>query len=304
MLELLLLAIFLSVTIAVLAVGLLLGSRSREALRRALRSRRAPDGQPTSDPGTHLSRLIRKLFRSLALLSPGSAYLRVRLLQAGYQSRTAPLTYSSLRVMLLIALPLLAFVSGLSITRSFQVAAAWLALGAVLALLGPPLVLRRQVRVRKLRIRKHLPDSLDLLVVCVEAGLALDAAILKVSRELSGSDADMAHEFRLVNQRVNAGMPRSDALREMSERTGVGEVHALVATLIQSERLGTSISRTLRLYADQLRTKRRQRAQEAAAKAPIKMLVPMMLFILPALFIIVLGPVVLALRDLFSMGLQ
>jgi tight adherence protein C len=142
------------------------------------------------------------------------------------------------------------------------------------------------------------------MVVCVEAGLGLDAAILKVSEELTTSHPDIAQEFRVVTQLVNAGVPRIEALREIAERTGVQEVNSFVTTLIQSERLGTPIGRTLRLHSEQMRTKRRQRAEEAAAKAPIKMLVPMVLFILPALFIVVVGPAVIILTKVFSGTIQ
>ena len=185
-------------------------------------------------------------------------------------------------------------------TGSFQVASSWGAAGIILAVTAPPYMLARQVSKRSQRIRKSLPDGLDLMVVCVEAGLALDAAILKVSDELTHSHPEIAQEFRVVTQLVNAGVPRVEALREIADRTGVQEVNSFVNTLIQSERLGTPIAKTLRVHAEQMRTKRRQHAEEAAAKAPIKMLIPMVLFILPALFIVVVGPAVIILSKVFS----
>ncbi len=304
MLELLLLTTFLSVTVAALAAGFMLGSRRQQALRRALKSSRRQNPPAFAGTGTALSRLLREIFGSVAFLFPDSAELRLKLVQAGYVERSAPLTYSSLRVMLVAALAVLGFVIGLAFTRSLQAALIGLTAGSALALLAPPFTLRRQIAARKQRLRKHLPDALDLLVICVEAGLAIDAAILKVATELKTSHTDMAQEFRMVTQMVNAGVPRMDALREMSHRTGVREVGSLVGTLIQSERLGTSIARTLRLHSDQLRTKRRQQAEQAALKAPIKMLVPMVLFLLPALFIVVAGPVVLVLRDTFASAMR
>jgi tight adherence protein C len=206
--------------------------------------------------------------------------------------------------MLLVGLPVLGFLVGVAVTGSAQTAFSWAAAGIVLSITAPPYVLARRVSQRSQRIRKHLPDGLDLMVVCVEAGLGLDAAILKVSEELTTSHPDIAQEFRVVTQLVNAGVPRIEALREIAERTGVQEVNSFVTTLIQSERLGTPIGRTLRLHSEQMRTKRRQRAEEAAAKAPIKMLVPMVLFILPALFIVVVGPAVIILTKVFSGTIQ
>ncbi len=304
MLELLLLTTFLSVTVAALAAGFMLGSRRQQALRRALKSSRRQNQPALAGAGTALSRLLREIFGPVAFLFPDSAELRLKLVQAGYVERSAPLTYSSLRVMLVAALGVLGFVIGLAFTRSLQAALIGLTAGSALALLAPPFTLRRQIAARKQRLRKHLPDALDLLVICVEAGLAIDAAIIKVATELKTSHADMAQELRMVTQMVNAGVPRMDALREMSHRTGVREVGSLVGTLIQSERLGTSIARTLRLHSDQLRTKRRQQAEQAALRAPIKMLVPMVLFLLPALFIVVAGPVVLVLRDTFASAMR
>ncbi len=205
--------------------------------------------------------------------------------------------------MVLAAVPVLAFLIGLAIHGSAKGGMIWALVGAVVAALAPPLVLRHQVSERAKRIRKGLPDALDLMVVCIEAGLGLDASILKVTDELATSHRDIADEFRVVMQLTNAGVPRVDALRGMAERTGVSAVNSLVATLIQSERLGSPIGRTLRMHADQLRTKRRQQAEETAAKAPIKMLIPMVLFVLPALFIVVVGPALIVLRDTFSGGL-
>lgn len=304
MLELVLIAVFLSVMLLVLSVGLAFNSRRQQALRRAVRASRERNPQAFPSSGDKFTGLLRGVFKQFTFLFPDSAGLRMKLIRAGYTGRSAPLTYSSLRVMLLVGLPVLGFLVGVAVTGSAQTAFSWAAAGIVLSITAPPYVLARRVRQRSQRIRKHLPDGLDLMVVCVEAGLGLDAAILKVSEELTTSHPDIAQEFRVVVQLVNAGVPRVEALREIAERTGVQEVNSFVTTLIQSERLGTPIGRTLRLHSEQMRTKRRQRAEEAAAKAPIKMLVPMVLFILPALFIVVVGPAVIILSKVFSGTIQ
>ncbi|UCC81688.1 MAG: type II secretion system F family protein [Gemmatimonadota bacterium] len=300
MLELVLIAVFLSVMLLVLTVGLAMNSRRQQALRRAVRATRERNPKAFPSSGDKFTGLVQSVFKQFTFLFPDSADLRIKLVRAGYSGRSAPLTYSSLRVMLLVGLPVLGFLVGMAVSSSLQTASTWAAGGIVLSIFAPPYVLARRVSQRAQRIRKHLPDGLDLMVVCVEAGLGLDAAILKVSDELTTSHPDIAQEFRVVTQLVNAGVPRIEALREIAHRTGVQEVNTFVSTLIQSERLGTPIGRTLRLYSEQMRTKRRQTAEEAAAKAPIKMLIPMVLFILPALFIVVVGPAIIILTRVFS----
>jgi tight adherence protein C len=157
----------------------------------------------------------------------------------------------------------------------------------------PVYYLTRAVRIRQEKIRRSLPDTLDLLVVCVEAGISLDAAILRVAKELISVHPELAGELIVVNQKNNAGMSREDALRGMWERTGVEELRTLISSLIQSEKWGSSSSRTLRVSSETLRRKRRQAAERRAATAPVKMVVPMGLLIFPALFIVILGPAVL-----------
>lgn len=150
--------------------------------------------------------------------------------------------------------------------------------------------LDRLVRQRQERIRRSVPDALDLLVVCVEAGISLDAAILRVAREIRLAHTDLAHELAVVNRKTNAGIPRDAALRGLWQRTGVEEIRALVSSMIQSEKWGTSVATVLRVSAETLRRKRRQVAEKKAKQAPLKMTFPLVLFILPALFIVIMGP--------------
>ena len=150
--------------------------------------------------------------------------------------------------------------------------------------------LDRLVRTRQERIRRSVPDALDLMVVCVEAGISLDAAILRVAREIRLAHIDLSHELSVVNRKTNAGIPRDAALRGLWQRTGVEEIRALVSSMIQSEKWGTSVATVLRVSAETLRRKRRQTAEKKAKQAPLKMTFPLVLFILPALFIVIMGP--------------
>jgi tight adherence protein C len=142
-------------------------------------------------------------------------------------------------------------------------------------------------------LQRALPDSLDLLVVCVEAGLGLNQALVRVSEEIEHVSTVMSDELVLTNLEIRAGTPRDEALRNLGERTGLGDLKSLTAMLIQTDRFGTSVATALRVHSDTMRTKRRQRAEEAAAKTTIKLVFPLVLFIFPAMFVVILGPAVL-----------
>ncbi len=171
---------------------------------------------------------------------------------------------------------------------------------AFFGLLLPVLYLTRTVRKRRERIRRSLPDALDLLVVCVEAGISLDAALLRVAKDMVYVHPELSRELLIVNRKTNAGVTREAALRGLWDRTGVEEVRSLVSSLIQSEKWGTSSSRVLRVSAETLRRKRRFAAEKKAATAPLKMLIPMALLIFPALFVVILGPAVMQIVGAFS----
>jgi len=151
-------------------------------------------------------------------------------------------------------------------------------------------LLNARIRQRQRELFESFPDALDLIRVCVSAGLGLDAAIARVGQELKIKSQALAEEFRLLSLELRAGASRAQALRNLSKRTGVDDINALVAMLIQAERFGTNVSDSLRVHADALRTKRQLRAQEQAAKIPVKLTIPMALCILPALFIVAVGP--------------
>jgi len=213
------------------------------------------------------------------------------LVQAGYDSPQAPLAYSMLRLISLVVFPLVAFFAFAN--SGFLQQMLYTVLAAFVGLVLPIWYLHRSVRLHQQKIRRSLPDALDLLVVCVEAGISLDAAILRVAKDMGFVHPELARELMIVNRKSNAGITREEALRGMWTRTGVEEIRTLVSSLIQSEKWGTSNSRVLRIASETLRRKRRQAAERRAATAPTKMVIPLALLIFPALFVVILGPAAL-----------
>ena len=214
-----------------------------------------------------------------------------KLLFAGYDGETAPAIFAIVRLMTLIVLPTAV---ALALIRAPMALLMVLVPGtALISWFLPIAVVERLGRARQERIRHGLPDALDLLVVCVEAGISLDAAILRVARELAFSYPDLSRELLVVNRKTNAGVTREEAIRGLWSRTGVEDLRSLSSSLIQTEKWGTSITKVLRVAAMTLRRKRRQHAEKRVALAPVKMTFPLVTMILPALFIIILGPAVL-----------
>jgi tight adherence protein C len=212
------------------------------------------------------------------------------LVQAGYRNPMSVAYYWGTRFVLMAGLGAGALlflpVTGIGfLTSAF--AALWF---AALGWIAPTFYVGAKVKRRQKEIVKALPDALDLLVVCVEAGLGLNQAIVRVSEEIDHVSALMSEQLALVNLEIRAGTPRDEALRNLGERTGVPDVQSLVTMLIQTDRFGTSIAQALRVHADTMRTKRRQRAEEAAAKTTIKLVFPLVLFIFPTMFVVILAP--------------
>lgn len=214
--------------------------------------------------------------------------LQRRLVAAGYRGNESLIVFLGVRVTLAVALFAL-FATPLLFRPNLLVALPAAALGYVL----PGIVLGRMAQRRQHRIRLSLPDALDLLVVSVEAGLGLDQAIQRVSEELTFAHPDLCDELRLINLELRAGKPRNEALHNLGERTGVDDVASLVAMLVQTDKFGTSVAQSLRVHSDTLRTKRRQRAEEAAAKTGVKMVFPLVFCIFPAIWVVTLGPAVI-----------
>jgi tight adherence protein C len=213
--------------------------------------------------------------------------IKQRLLSAGVRTSRGLNAYSASRVLG----PLLGLVCG-SLIHTNTIFCA-LSLAAVFYLV-PDMWLRTMIKKRNERIRKSLPDALDLLVICVEAGLGLDQAMLRVGQELSISHPDIHYEFMQVNLEQLAGKPRLEAWKSAAERTAIPEFALFVSMLTQADRFGTPIVRALSRFGDEIRLKRRQRAEEMAAKTKIKILFPLVLFIFPCIFIVLLAPAMLS----------
>jgi tight adherence protein C len=211
--------------------------------------------------------------------------------RAGYRNPNALLTMRGMQVLVPVFLVILTFATGVYRSNPFFI----LLLAAVLGYMIPEFWLTWRVHARQQRLRLALPDGLDLLVICVEAGLGLDQALMRVSEELRISHPELSEELQLVNLEMRVGKTRLEALRELGRRTGLEDVKALVAMLIQTERFGTSVAQSLRVHSDDLRVKRRQRAEELAAKTTVKMVPPLVFFIFPALMVVILGPAIITL---------
>jgi tight adherence protein C len=220
--------------------------------------------------------------------SPQSQLLLVR---SGFRSTTAFLALRGVQLLLVVGLVAAVFAAGLH--RSNPVFFPLLA--AVCGFLLPEVWLIWRAHSRQRRLRRSLPDCLDLLVISVEAGLGLDQALLKVAQEMRITHRELSEELQLANLEMRIGKSRIDSLRELARRTGLEDIKSLVAMLIQTERFGTSVAQSLRVYSEDLRTRRRQRAEEMSAKTTVKIVPPLVFFIFPALLVVILGPAVIAL---------
>ncbi len=301
---LIILAVCAAATAAVAVVGEL---GRREALGRASGvAGTSEDSRPSvligaDESGQELS--LEHLVTALGEAWKTDEATTSKLVQAGYDGAYAPVAYGAIRVALVLGVPLLtlgviSFFPGLDFTLFVMAVGASGLVGMAL----PMYFLARAVRLRQQRITRSLPDAMDLLVLCVEAGLGFDAAVLRVAREMQNSHPDIAGELLAVNRKVNAGVTRAEALRMAYTRTGVEELRIFVQHMIQSERLGTSVGQVLRAYGQTLRRTRKQLAERKAATAPLKMTIPMAFLIMPALFIVILGPAVVQIGKLFHPG--
>jgi tight adherence protein C len=250
--------------------------------------------------------LAARLAEPINKLVPPSAAdakkLHRELMQAGFRGPSAPGIYRATQLGVMVIAPL-------TILLIWSLAAKPLAdalLPALFAFGGgfllPRFVLNRLIASRKLRITWGLADALDLMVITMEAGLGLNAAMLRVCQELKPVHPDISKEFELANLEIRVGRERSEALRNLADRTGVEDLNSLVGMLIQADRFGTSIARAVRVYSDSLRTKRRQRAEQAAQKAAFKLLLPLGALLFPTMFIIILGPALLNISDMLGNG--
>jgi len=256
------------------------------------------------DDGRRGAELAERLASPLMRLAPPSAAeakkLQKLLMQAGFRSDNAPIFYRALQLSALFGFPMAVAVGCVLLGKPLDGSLLWILSAFVVGFFLPRYLLNRLIKSRKQRVRWGLADALDLMVISVEAGLGLNAAMLKVSTELNEVHPDISEEFELANLEIRVGRDREEALRNLAERTGVDDLHSLVAMLIQTDRFGTSVARAIRVFSDSLRTKRRQRAEQAAQKAAVKLLFPLACFLFPTLFIALMGPAVLQLIDTFG----
>jgi tight adherence protein C len=287
--------IFLTVALVVFSFGAalyapssLLGAR----LRALGWQRKGPVEKP--DLKERLEHALDPLSKAIPLSPTDVSRTRRWLIQAGYRDAHHLTIYMGSRlVCAFVALFLGLATSGLD---SPILLVGMTGIGFFL----PRFALKRKIQSRQHRIKLGLPDALDLTVICVEAGLALDQALMRVGQDLHHAHPELSDEFHLVNLEMRAGKPRPEALRNLVERTGVDDIRSLVGTLIQTDRFGTSVAQALRVHSDSLRTERRQRAEEQAAKTTIKMVIPLVLFVLPSIIFVTLGPAFIQLIRTFK----
>lgn len=266
-----------------------------------------PNVAPSIEPNTVASlaeRLAEPINRLVPPSAANAAKLQKDLMQAGFRSPHSTSVFRAAQLLSMLALPLLVV-----LVYTFMV---WPLAGALIpglfavgaGFILPRLVLNRLIASRKLRIAWGLADALDLMVITMEAGLGLNAAMVKICEELKDVHPDISKEFEIANLEIRVGRERSEALRNLADRTGVEDLNSLVGMLIQADRFGTSIARAVRVYSDSLRTKRRQRAEQAAQKAAFKLLLPLGALLFPTMFIVILGPALLNISDMLGGGLS
>jgi tight adherence protein C len=220
---------------------------------------------------------------------------RIKFLRAGIRGKNAPAIFYGLKSVLAIILPAIFLISRLTVFKilSYPMTVTIFVMVALFGYYLPDIWLRQKSDKRKERLLKALPDALDLLVICVEAGMGLDEGVNRVAQEIRLTSPDLSDEFKLLNLELRAGKERPDALRNLALRTDIEEMKNLVTLLIQADKFGTSVATTLRVYSDTFRTQRMQKAEELAAKIPVKLVFPLVLFIFPSLFVAILGPAVI-----------
>lgn len=273
-----------------------LGSTDRSAADR-LGELTGASEDDTRSQRTRLSGLAQKAAR----LSSGAdeavlGALRKRLLQAGYRDRNAVELYSASRTIGAVIGALFCFLVVPKSSLLWMVGGALL--GTTIGYYLPAILVTNALQKRQDTLLRAFPDAMDLLVSCVEAGLGVDAAFRRVADEIEGSSPELAKELQLVTHEVNAGMPRVEALRRLGDRTGVDEIISLCNVLIQAERFGTSVAKSLRIHSEVVRVKRMQRAEEKAAQVSPKLTVVMICFILPCLIIVLIGPAIVNVKNI------
>jgi tight adherence protein C len=285
---------FGAVVLIVLAVAFGFSGGNVPAAERLTRLWQPPSTEKQAGFREKQKQKVRQVLGDVGKLIPSSSkripHTQRLMARAGYRRPESVMAMQGVKVLLPLGLLALVYFTGLYQQSPIFI----LSFAAVGGYMLPEFWLTARVRRRQQLLRLSLADCLDLLVVCVEAGLALDQSFLRVTQELRIVHPALCEELDLVNAEIRIGRTRVEALRELATRTGVEDIKALVAMLVQTERFGTSIAQSLRVHSDELRTKRRQRAEELAAKATVKMIPPLVFFIFPALFVVILGPAIIS----------
>lgn len=250
--------------------------------------------------GERLTGVLQAFGEMVQERSGNTAAVRLRMIQAGYPNASAVPIYLALRILAPASLafgasllfPTLGYGPALTIILTIYFGA--------MGYVAPSVVVGRKIKLRQKEMQKALPDALDMLVVSVEAGLGLNQALVRVSEEIDRISPVLSEQMALVNLEIRAGTSREEALRNLGERTGMQDITSLVGMLIQTEKFGTSVAQALRVHAETMRVKRRQRAEEAAAKTTIKLIFPLVFCIFPAMFVVILGPALIEIYKALS----
>jgi len=296
------LLLFAALSAVLTLVGARLWMRPNAAIDRVTNA--ALDAAPVASP--HPALLFREMVRRLGTVLPSSprdvSAIERRMIRAGYRGAGAVKTFYGAKVGLAVLLPALTALLFAGAEGASENLPLMLGIAAAAGFIGPNRFLDFRARRRQKMIRRGLPNALDLLVVCVESGLGLDQAIMQVAKELEHAHPEISQEFALVNLELKAGKRRVEALRNLAERTAVDDLKKLVAVLIQADRFGTGIAQSLRTHSEYMRVQSRQTAEEKAAKLGVKLVFPIFFCILPSLFVVTVGPVIVRIsRELLPM---
>ena len=291
---------FGAIFVLVASGGLLLFYREAmlQRIQEVVNPRPKPKGivATLKESGFSVGNLVERLDQVMPKSKAEVSVIQQRLIRAGLRDESAVKFFYGCKVLVPLLLCAVAFATGLAKLGPFFVYAMCLGVG----FLGPDFWLGKKISRRQHRIRRGLPDVLDLLVICVEAGLSLDQATARTAQELEHALPDLCDELNMVVLEQRAGRARSDAWKNMVERTGEESVRNMVSMLVQSEQLGTSVAKTLRVHSETMRTKRVQSVEEQAAKTSVKLVFPLVFFIFPALFLVTLGPAGILMSESFQ----
>jgi tight adherence protein C len=281
------------------------GNALKKRLTQIVRQSRVPvETSLSKTANTHKVAAVIDILSKLSLPEDGwqSSSVQIKFLQAGIRNKNAPQYYFAVKTLLSLVLPLVIamFMFFTQPHITFSRIMMFVVLTAAAGYYLPELLLRFITQQRIDRMRNSLPDMIDLMVICTEAGMSMDAAIGRISREMARTNPDLAQEFYLSTLEMRAGASRIEALRNLALRSRLEDLENLVSMLVQADKFGTSLAESLRVHSDMMRSRRAQRAEELAAKIPVKMLLPLVLFIFPTLLMVLLGPAVIQMIILFS----